>query len=1125
MLANKTFRRLSFTIPAFVIIAVLTWAVPEAIYKLKIETLSTKTESIAHELDAIFLQNTITGVTQSLGIDNEDLAAIVQGNLLPNQPSLLERLKKIANHFGASIVYAMNADGNVVISTPYADGQYLTGKNYDFRPYFLHAMQGQNVVYPALGVTTKKRGLYFSSPIFSDDRIPVGVIVIKMGLSAIDGFLQTLECPTAILTSTGIVFSSNRPGWLFRRAAWSSTLTAQDILDEHQFASDHAQAIKSLPFDLDARTVRLDGQEYATASARLLLADDKGNWKILHFTNTARWHVPWTTTASCIVALGFYYFLLLYLYNRAGRKEATESYKTIFDSANDFIIVHECGTGRIVDINQRVAEYFGYTPEEIMQLDIEALSVAKPPYTNVEVAQWIRKAEMEGPQVFQWLGKKKDTSLIWLEVSLKKTFIAGQPRVLALARDITQRKHSEFELQAAKELAEKANHAKSEFLARMSHEIRTPMNGVLGMTELLLGTALNAKQLKFAQTIQRSANALLAIVNDVLDFSKIEVGKLELEHAPFELDELLDDVAELLAEPARDKGLEMHAQLAPDVPCLLIGDAARLRQILVNLTSNAIKFTNEGEVAVQVFLVENRGETALLRFEVCDTGIGISEGAQRNIFSSFVQADASTSRRYGGTGLGLAISKQLAGLMEGEIGVVSTPGEGATFWFTACMQKQARQERSARIAVATLKGLRVLVVDDNPSARKALERKLKSWQMQPEAARCGKEALEKLRSAANDDSAYQLAILDQRMPGMDGITLARSIKADPAISMTRLLMFSALREDDNPSHWQEAGIEAYLTKPTRLTELLETIAKLMPTPVSKLTQTVTTEFVNTETDIVKKLNGNLLLAEDNPVNQTVAVEMLEQLGCAVEVVETGHEVLAALSDKRFDLVLMDCQMPELDGFAATQAIRRREREANESSHVPIIALTANAMAGDRDQCLAVGMDDFLSKPFTQEQLQAMLARWLPVRPSSGDLKLSATHDILELLATTRENGTRASVLDQSMLDNIRALQRPGKPDILLKVFDHYLESTPHLLQTLREAIARTDSQGTRMAAHSLKSSSANLGAAALSELCKTLENIARERQLENAEALLSEIETEYVQVVRELEVHNTSQSA
>jgi two-component system sensor histidine kinase/response regulator len=700
----------------------------------------------------------------------------------------------------------------------------------------------------------------------------------------------------------------------------------------------------------------------------------------------------------------------------------------------------------------------------------------------------------------------------WLSISTVCNPRGAISHYIGMFTDITERKQWEKELVMTRENALALAQAKSNFLANMSHEIRTPMNGVLGMTELLMGTMLTEKQQKFGQAIQRSAKALLAIINDVLDFSKIEAGKLKLEHIPFELDELLDDIAELLAEHAREKDLELHTHLGSDVPCRLIGDATRLRQVLVNLMGNAIKFTEQGEVLVKISLEADNNADTLLRFEILDTGIGISEQAQRNIFSSFVQADATTTRQYGGTGLGLAISSQLVKLMGGDIGLESTLGKGSTFWFTTRLEKQVPRQHPGTHPAKTLQGLRVLVVDDNASSCAVLGYKLENLRVRTGLARSGQDALRMLRLATDEGSSYHLAILDQRMPGMDGITLAHAIKQDSAISATRLIMCSALRENDDTARWRDAGIEAYLTKPARQSELIDAISKVTQVPRIKGSQGLET----VTSSVALRLSGHILLAEDNPVNQDVAVGMLEQLGCRVKVVETGREVITALSQQYFDVVLMDCQMPQMDGFAATEAIRRREQAAGTSSHIPIIAVTANAMAGDREKCLIVGMDDFLSKPYTQTQLGEVLARWLANKPTPNEREFSPSLAVLEALEATEDDSAHTAVLNQAALDNIRSLQQPGEPNILRKIIGRYVENSPQLLRSLREAMAQHDIACVRLAAHSLKSSSASLGAMALSESCKTLETMAREQRLEDAEILLTDIETGYAVAAKAL---------
>ena len=690
------------------------------------------------------------------------------------------------------------------------------------------------------------------------------------------------------------------------------------------------------------------------------------------------------------------------------------------------------------------------------------------------------------------------------------------------------------ELAESKAVAESASLAKSQFLATMSHEIRTPLNGVLGMTELLRGTGLNAQQRRFADTILRSGQALLTVINDILDFSKIEAGRLELETVAFDPRELVEETAVLLAERAHHKRLELLVDLDSDLPGTLQGDPARLRQILVNLVGNAIKFTERGEVVIRLRLLEQDAKTVRLRIAVSDTGIGIAPAAQAKIFESFTQADGSTTRRFGGTGLGLAISKRLVWLMGGEIEVESAPGAGATFWFTLGLARSEAVSRPVGLPRPELRNVRVLVVDDNATNREILHHQLSGWGVRETGVASGAEALAALRQAAREGAAYDLAILDWHMPEMDGLELARQIRADPVLNSLRLLMLTSSGPSDGGPQAAAAGIDRYLPKPVRQAELHDALCRLVQ-PV-----TVAADPVSRRSFPLGKpprFSSRVLVAEDNPVNQEVALALLENLGCRVELANDGREALAALERQPFDLVLMDCQMPVLDGFAATAAWRQRESTAA-ARRVPIIALTADVIKGVRERCRAAGMDDYLSKPFEQAQLVAILECWLPaagnvaprppvatsatstpLQPSVADSVASRT--VAALLTTPLPAPLLSptdSPLDLRALSQIRALQRPGQPSVLGKIIGLYLDSTPALLQQLREAVAAGDGEALRQAAHSLKSSSANLGAMPLAALCKELEQRGWERRLEDAAALLREVDSHYARVREALTV-------
>jgi signal transduction histidine kinase/DNA-binding response OmpR family regulator len=569
-----------------------------------------------------------------------------------------------------------------------------------------------------------------------------------------------------------------------------------------------------------------------------------------------------------------------------------------------------------------------------------------------------------------------------MTAELCKTMAARDASVSSLVQEVAERERVESvlrqqarDLVEARNAAQEANRAKSAFLATMSHEIRTPINGILGMTALLLGTELTSRQQHFADTVSRSGETLLALINDILDFSKIEAGKFELDRIDFHLHETVEEVVELLATRAQNKGLELMCRLQDDVPSAVRGDPTRLRQILTNLIGNAIKFTAQGEVVVRVATIEQDAETVWLRFEVCDTGIGIAPEDQSRLFTAFSQVDSSTTRKYGGTGLGLSIAKELAHMMGGEIGVQSTPGVGSTFWFSACLAPCPPSAPVASGAHRTLAGLRVLIVDANETSRALLSQQVSAWGMPNDGVRHGQHALELLRVAATRGTSYDFVILDRQLPDMDGLELARVIKADPTLAAVSLVMLAAAGLWSDEDEVRQTGIARCLCKPVRQSTLYNCLVSVMHPPVDSST-TTSHPCPGLETDPALE-HRHILLAEDNLVNQEVAYEILTSFGCRVQVVASGRAALDALEHATYDLVLMDGQMPDMDGFEATRAIREREMAMGQAP-LPIIAMTAHAMSDDREHCLAAGMSDYLSKPFTQEQLHAVLRRWLPL---------------------------------------------------------------------------------------------------------------------------------------------------
>ena len=847
---------------------------------IKVEQISlSKSLALSQEINDIILKS--KGEAAILAEDPYVIQALSDNSKKESKTlsALLDTTKRLAK---ASIVYIMDSDGNVIDCTPYGTGKTstLTGKNYKFRPYFTQALSGNGCVYLALGVTTNKRGIYYSAPIYRENsNSPVGVVVIKKSLDKIDACINNEDYANALLVSPdGIIFSASNKNWMYKSIAPLDSKKAASLRHSKQFGN---QPLSALSFRLDRESTVIDNRKYRIIS---------------HSSVIPRWE-------------------LITLWNMHNR------YPIIFPIIAVFSVF-------------------------LLTMTI-ALYIVSLRHRKILTAQ-VREQNM---------------NLVAANQSLKN--------------EIKSHMQAERELTEAKNLAETATVAKSAFLANMSHEIRTPMNGVIGMAELLFETPLSKEQKEYCLTIMKSAGALLTVLNDILDFSKMEAGRLEIERVPCNIHDIIDSVGQLFATKISKQNLNIHVRYEPGAPNWVKGDPVRIQQILSNLMGNAVKFTSEGDIIISAKVLERDGDDIVFEFSVKDSGIGIAKDKLNTIFDEFSQADISTTRKFGGTGLGLTITNQLVNLMGGKIRIESQLGEGSEVIFTLPFQvtKPVKSEYTRKtLLLKDLKGLKVLIVDDNKINRQILSELMGRWEFRSHEAEDAKSAIELLKTMPPDDP-YKIIITDNQMPEMDGVALAKEVKANPAWANIAIIMLSSMNLLIKNKKTAGKLFDAFLLKPVRHFNLMDVILTTLHNTQENQVKNSNITKINPPRKEKCSQQVDCLLVEDNHINQKLATALLNKIGCCVDLAENGKIALDKVQTEMYDIVFMDCQMPIMDGYEATAKIRELEKNGILKRHIPIVAMTANAMEGDREACIEVGMDDYISKPIKKANIMEFLQKY------------------------------------------------------------------------------------------------------------------------------------------------------
>ncbi len=1019
-------------------------------------------------------------------------------------------LQNAQRAFGVSVCYVMNREGLTVAASNWDSATSFIGKNYAFRPYFSQAIQGTPAIYAAVGITTNEPGIYYSHPIYlAKGQSPAGVLVIKDSVNDLkERLLQPLEDHIAMVDPHGVIFLSDRSDWTGRVTQPLSGQVRDRLVASRQFGQASLQPLEILSGSTNPEA---DAHRHGVHHHEKSI-DPMPGWRIILYDDQsqilAKMKVPLQKDAGFAVLLYCIFIaataLLLHHQKKvevatlktaeATARDSEIRMKTIFNMVQAGIVIIDPEKHIITDVNPAALQMIGADREEVVGRSCH---------------NYICPAEEGNCPITDQGQTVDDSERVLLTADGGKTTILKTVTSLTIGdRSLLLESFVNIsELVAARIKAEAANQAKGEFLANMSHEIRTPMNAIIGMAYLCLDTNLSPEQRDYVAKIHQSSNLLLGIINDILDFSKIEAGKLKLESVPFRLDEILANLSAMISIKANEKGLEMLFDVHPETPLDLIGDPLRFGQVLLNLTGNAVKFTKAGEVVVRITPAHIDKEIVRLHCSIKDTGIGMTQEQSAQLFQPFSQADTSTTRKYGGSGLGLAITKHLVALMGGDIRVLSEYGKGSTFEFHAEFGLAGQSCAWNKGATGLkLHGLKVLVVDDVESTRNIFSTTLEAFSFRPVSVSDGKTALATLRNAPSEDP-FRVALIDYQMPGMNGIEVAQSIMDTTGQADIPIIIMSGANGNDAVARQvRDIGLAGVLAKPATPSDILDAITNALngnKCPIVNIPQGIPSQ--NEALATIK--NSRILLVEDNAVNQLVAVALLSKVGMVVTVAGNGQEAVNKVQSSPFDLILMDIQMPVMDGYETARAIIDLLADAKP----PILAMTANAMAGERERCLAAGMQDHITKPVEPRILYDALVQWIPAK-NIFPPAITDNTDEVGLAVSDDELPSRLDGVDMTA-----GLRRAGGDGSLYaSLLRQFATSHAKDARTIADFLADDDVESAHRMAHTLKSVAGSLGAEALEQVAREMESALGGDGAQSVDDTLQKLDVVLDQIIQEL---------